>query len=193
MCWRVFPKCLQCSLVPALDQFIKQISEPPTKVAAIGAGCSLATEPTAQISHYWQIPQVFIHSRNLKMYIYGQMTCTLQRNAQILQGVNYVHSHFLVIVGVFCSTALMYLIITKFGKQGAFQETLWGKVNFQALNQTLIIQFMYLPQLIQSEESLAYGYYGIIRNFKWRRVTIFLLDVDLFEVVYYTRIMGLKL
>ena len=51
--------CLQCSLVQALDQFIKQISEPPTKVAAIGAGCSLATEPTAEISHYWQIPQVF--------------------------------------------------------------------------------------------------------------------------------------
>lgn len=49
---------MQCNHQQALDQFIKQTSEPPVKIAVIGGGCSLATEPTAGISHYWQIPQV---------------------------------------------------------------------------------------------------------------------------------------
>lgn len=37
--------------------------------------------------------------------------------------------------------------------------------------------------MIRSEESLAYGYFGIIKKFEWRSVTIFFLDVGLFEVV----------
>lgn len=52
---------MQCNHQLALDQFINQVSEPPVKIAAIGGGCSLATEPTAGISHYWQIPQVQVY------------------------------------------------------------------------------------------------------------------------------------
>ena len=95
--------CLQCSLVQALDQFIKQISEPPTKVAAIGAGCSLATEPTAEISHYWQIPQVFF-------------ILTAQRCTTCNRCTSGFYHFIVVMIGTYFPTALMYLIITKFGK-----------------------------------------------------------------------------
>ena len=30
----------------------------PTKLAVIGCGCSVATEPVAEISHQWNISQV---------------------------------------------------------------------------------------------------------------------------------------
>ena len=34
------------------------------KIAVVGCGCSVATEPVAEISHYWNIPQVsLIHIR----------------------------------------------------------------------------------------------------------------------------------
>ena len=33
------------------------------KIAVIGCGCSVATEPVAEISHYWNIPQVLIYTR----------------------------------------------------------------------------------------------------------------------------------
>ena len=35
-----------------------QLRENRTKIAAIGSGCTLATEPSAEISHFWNIPQV---------------------------------------------------------------------------------------------------------------------------------------
>ena len=32
--------------------------ESPTKLAIVGCGCSVATEPVAEISHQWNISQV---------------------------------------------------------------------------------------------------------------------------------------
>ena len=45
--------------------FFKEVqSGAVPKVAVIGCGCSVATEPVAEISHYWNIPQVsLIHIR----------------------------------------------------------------------------------------------------------------------------------
>jgi len=42
----------------ALDALFDQILLGPAKVALIGSGCSLATEPTAEISHYYNITHV---------------------------------------------------------------------------------------------------------------------------------------
>ena len=42
----------------ALDALHTQLLQPPTKVGVIGSGCSLATEPTAQISHYYNVTHV---------------------------------------------------------------------------------------------------------------------------------------
>ena len=50
---------LQCRSTDALDVFFEdvQVSD-VTKIAVIGCGCSVATVPVAQVSHYWNISQV---------------------------------------------------------------------------------------------------------------------------------------
>ena len=42
----------------ALDALFNQIIPGPVKIAVIGSGCSVATEATADISHYYNITQV---------------------------------------------------------------------------------------------------------------------------------------
>ena len=49
---------VQCNRTVALDAFFDQIIPGPTKLAVIGSGCSVATEPTAEVSHYYNITQV---------------------------------------------------------------------------------------------------------------------------------------
>ena len=49
---------MQCNKIAALDSFHRQIFEGPTKIGIIGSGCSVSTEPTASISHYYNLVQV---------------------------------------------------------------------------------------------------------------------------------------
>ena len=57
-----------------MDEFVKQIVQYPVKIAWIGSGCSLATEPTAEISQHYNITQVqpFVPY----MYLYSSV-CTV--------------------------------------------------------------------------------------------------------------------
>ena len=48
----------QCNHNVALDALFKHIISPVYKVGIMGSGCSVATEPTAEISHYYNITQV---------------------------------------------------------------------------------------------------------------------------------------
>ena len=49
----------QCTRTDSLDVFFEdtQLDAVP-KIAVIGCGCSVATEPVAEISHHWNITQV---------------------------------------------------------------------------------------------------------------------------------------
>ena len=49
---------LQCHRAMSLESFFKQMYAGPIKVAWLGSGCSVATEPTAELSHFFNIPQV---------------------------------------------------------------------------------------------------------------------------------------
>ena len=49
---------LQCHQGRALDAFFNGILSEPVKLAVVGCGCSVATEPVAEISHRWNISQV---------------------------------------------------------------------------------------------------------------------------------------
>lgn len=53
-----FIQLLQCQHVRALDVFFDGIQTEPVEIAVVGCGCSVATEPVAEISHRWNIPQV---------------------------------------------------------------------------------------------------------------------------------------
>jgi gamma-aminobutyric acid type B receptor len=48
----------ECNKIAALDSFHRQIFEGPTKIGIIGSGCSVSTEPTASISHYYNLVQI---------------------------------------------------------------------------------------------------------------------------------------
>ena len=51
---------MQCSRSTSLDVFFQEIQSQQVKVAVLGCGCSVATEPVAEISHQWNISQVGI-------------------------------------------------------------------------------------------------------------------------------------
>ena len=48
----------QCNRTLALFALFDQIIPGPNKIAVIGSGCSVATEPTAEVSHFYNITQV---------------------------------------------------------------------------------------------------------------------------------------
>ena len=49
---------LQCQHIRSLDNFFDDIQMDPVEIAVVGCGCTVATEPVAEISHRWSIPQV---------------------------------------------------------------------------------------------------------------------------------------
>ena len=101
-----------------MDALYTELLQPPTKLGIIGSGCSLATEPTAQISHYYNIT----HVRSVVSFI------TLEELSNRTRFRNYF-------------------------------------------------------QLLPTDADLAFGFFGIITRFKWKRVAILLQEERLFEVV----------
>ena len=50
----------------------------PAKVALIGSGCSVATEPTAEVSQFYNLTQVKVLVLNLAMLLYQPTKCEQQ-------------------------------------------------------------------------------------------------------------------
>ena len=69
---------MQCSRTDSLDVFFQdtQLTAVP-KIAVVGCGCSAATIPVAEISHYWNITQVF-HLESVGGEGVGQVSGGLQ-------------------------------------------------------------------------------------------------------------------
>ena len=60
---------IQCNRGRSLDAFFDDFLLQPdsVKIALIGCGCSVATEPVAEISHKWNISQVpYMHTRSIE-------------------------------------------------------------------------------------------------------------------------------
>lgn len=51
---------LQCNWIDSQRTFLEQFTSGVTKVALIGCGCSLATEPVAVSSNFWNVTHVSI-------------------------------------------------------------------------------------------------------------------------------------
>ena len=62
---------IQCNRTSALEALFESTLFPSTKIAVIGSGCSPATEPTAEVSHFYNISQVswFKRVKLVKHYI----------------------------------------------------------------------------------------------------------------------------
>ncbi|KAL5491446.1 hypothetical protein EMCRGX_G016732 [Ephydatia muelleri] len=48
----------ECLYAKSLQAFFSEIQNDPVKLAVIGCGCSVATQPVAAITSYWNIPQI---------------------------------------------------------------------------------------------------------------------------------------
>ena len=49
---------LQCERTTALQAVHTELHQPPTKIGIIGSGCSVATEPTAEVSRHYNLTHV---------------------------------------------------------------------------------------------------------------------------------------
>ena len=54
---------MQCNRYDSQRTFLEQITSGQETVALIGCGCSLATEPVAEISRFWNITHVSVRSQ----------------------------------------------------------------------------------------------------------------------------------
>ena len=97
---------MQCHRTTALDSLFTQLREGPTKIAVIGAGCSVATEATAEVSHYYNITQVYNYIHRLTIVcsqtaiVHGckhsyALTSNLQQSmiCGMFVAMNSVHMH----------------------------------------------------------------------------------------------------
>ena len=56
-------RLLQCDRTVSLNELFHQLLHEPKKLAIIGSGCSVATEPSAETVHFYNITQVsFVES-----------------------------------------------------------------------------------------------------------------------------------
>ena len=51
---------MQCDRNTALQAVHTELLQPPTKIGIIGSGCSVATEPSAEVSRYYNLTHVSI-------------------------------------------------------------------------------------------------------------------------------------
>ena len=54
---------MQCDRTIALQALHTELLQPPTKIGIIGSGCSVVTEPTAEVSRYYNLTHVSAPSR----------------------------------------------------------------------------------------------------------------------------------
>ena len=61
---------MQCNRTHSLNAFFGEMrrEHPLQYVAVVGCGCSIATEPVAEVSHYYNIPMVGVG-------VYGSCHC----------------------------------------------------------------------------------------------------------------------
>ena len=60
---------LQCAELPSQRAFLNQVLFNETIIAVIGAGCTAATKPIAEISNYWGLSMVCTLMYYLLVYL----------------------------------------------------------------------------------------------------------------------------
>ena len=120
------------------------------KIAVIGSGCSVATEATADISHYFNIT----HVRN------------------ILYSIRLVYDQLIFIV---CQFLLAYMHTLPCTQISCVSSST-GLANR--------VKFRYYFQLVPTEASIAPAYFGVIRQYGWKRIGLIVQNENLFTVVW---------
>ena len=126
-----------------MNAIFSQVLHEPTKLAVIGSGCSVATEPTAEVSHFYNISHVSLR-----------------------------HAHHITIVHTYVGYSLIITFTVLQISCVSSSTALRDRVRFPSYF-----------QLLSTEETLAFAYYGVIKEFRWRRVALIVQNENLFTVV----------
>ena len=76
----LFCKLMQCFQTASLDAFFTHFlnSSQETYLSTLCCGCSTATIPVAEVSHYWNIPQVYLFNAHTQTNTQAQLHTFLQ-------------------------------------------------------------------------------------------------------------------
>ena len=67
---------MQCDRTRSLDLFFTTVPQAtPHVLGLLGCGCSVASEPVAEIIHHWNISQVYYYD-NMILCVYVHSDCT---------------------------------------------------------------------------------------------------------------------
>ena len=99
-----------------MDAFYNQVLSAPGKIALIGSGCSVATEPTAENSHYYNITHVRKYCLSA---VYSQYkTCAVNIHLQVYHlPIQIALPSLYLTLPPFCAD-LLCLLLHRIGKQG---------------------------------------------------------------------------
>ena len=122
---------IQCNRTVSLRALHAQLFNPPTKIASMGSGCSIATEASAEVSHFYNITQVgdnnyaWISDHACLLITYQVLHWWLRGtiSPKQLSLFRYVHIHYyFYIIGICCVlyyTAVMCFIISCSGQSSS--------------------------------------------------------------------------
>ena len=91
---------LQCDRTTALTALHTELLQPPTKIGILGSGCSVATEPTAEVSRYYNITHVS-YTCNMGRVVTLQLLHTpppLQTTHLVVDWSNKNRCHYYVLI-----------------------------------------------------------------------------------------------
>ena len=179
------PSNVQCNRTVALDEFFKQIIQYPVKIAWIGSGCSIATTPTAEISHQYNITQVEL----------SYNSCQYNSCGVFIQQHSYATTHLAALMGPEKTTnsRLPFKISHLPLSPSSFPNLLcWffpssPQISCSSASPELRNRwrFRYYFQMLATADQLAQAFFAIVKEFQIqsRRVTIIEQNEKLFSVV----------
>ena len=144
-----------------MDALFNQIIPGPVKIAVIGSGCSVATEATADISHYYNITHVkkyMLSAVYSIRIVYNQLKII----CKFLVACMHIHTSILPCTQISCVSSST------------------GLANRD--------KFRYYFQLVPTEASIAPAYFGTIRQYGWKKVELIVQNENLFTVVRRNRL-----
>lgn len=140
---------MQCNRTTAIDSFFREMIPSPIKVGWVGSGCAVATEPTAELSQFYNITQVL-----LLLHVYSQCLPTLTSHALF----------------PYSSLVLLYLPNFFMKVNSGEDKYNWNSILFTNIICPCLCRSYF--QLLSSATHLSRGFSGIIRAFNWKRVAL---------------------
>ena len=144
-----------------------QIIPGPGKIAVIGSGCSVATEPTAEVSHFYNITQV-----RLCQWVQSGTIMILPSANCHLQVFHCLPRYITITIPLPFSP--------HFSLPPSSMQISCASASTELANR---VRFRYYFQMLASDADVVPTYFGVIQQYGWRKVGLIVQNENLFTVV----------